>query len=246
MRGNMKFVKGISLFLIYPVVMLSIGFYSGIMFVNYFYPGQAKQQQQQYELLNNPETITQDWQNAVVDKINEETPIIKESQAADNNEKESENLLDVIAVSEKLNADTKYVLEETDMYNKSVVEIVTKVPPKYLGMNREQFVEAMGEYEAFPPLSELERGFVDLEVLSFSSEKVVIQMNYEYTQPSESFYLMVENNFIVVYLDDKETVYMYTDILLTELPDRIQQDVINVMFIPDEENLYDFLETYSS
>ncbi len=243
----MKFVKSISLFLIYPVVMLGIGFFSGIMFVNYFYPGQAKQQQQQYELIDNPETITQDWQNAVIDKIKEEeTPLYKESVVADNSEKESEDLLNVIAVSEKLNADTKYVLEETDMYNKSVVEIVSKVPAKYLGMDREQFLEAMGEYETFPPLSELERGFVDLEVLSFSSEKVVIQMNYEYTQPSESFYLMVENNYIVVYLDDKETVYMYTDILLTELPDRIQQDVINVMFVPDEENLYDFLETYSS
>ena len=71
-------------------------------------------------------------------------------------------------------------------------------------------------------------------------------MNYEYTLPSSSFYLMVENNYVVVYLDDRQTVYMDTDILLTDLPSDVQQDIINVMFIPNEESLYNFLETYSS
>ena len=52
-----------------------------------------------------------------------------------------------------------------------------KLPDKYVGMNREQFLEAMELYEAFPPLSEMERGFVSLEVLSFSRKRVVVQMN---------------------------------------------------------------------
>lgn len=157
-----------------------------------------------------------------------------------------EDLAPVSLTAEKLTADTEYVLEETDVRNQTVVETTWKVPAKYIGMNREEFLKAMEEYEAFPPLSELERGFVSLEVLSFSTEKVVVQMNYEYTQPSSSFYLVVENNYVVVYLDDRETIYMYTDILLSELPDTVQQDVINVMFVEDEESLYDFLESYSS
>lgn len=242
----MKFVKRISLFLVYPVVMLGIGFAGGIMFIDYFYPGHA---QKQFEQINNPEPLTNDWQKAALDNINAKD-LDKKEPSLDNDTDEKENIdlevVDVAMSSEKIDADTEYVLEETDIRNKSVVETVWKVPAKYIGMNREQFLASMEDYEAFPPLSELERGFVNLEVLSFSSDKVVVQMNYEYTQPSASFYLKVENNYVVVYLDDKETIYMYTEILLTELPDDLQQEIINVMFVTDEESLYDFLESYSS
>lgn len=158
----------------------------------------------------------------------------------------SEDSVQTSIIREKLNADTSYVLEETDMRNDTVVETVWKLPAKYIGMNREEFIEAMEIYEASPPLEELERGFVSLEVLSFSPQKVVVQMNYEYMQPGESFYLMVVDNYVVVYLEDRETVYMDTDILLTELPEELQQEIIQVMFIPDEESLYNFLENYSS
>ena len=149
-------------------------------------------------------------------------------------------------MGERLDADTAYVLEETDLRNQSVVETTWRLPEKYIGMNREEFLTAMDTYELAPPLSELERGFVSLEVLSFSREKVVVQMNYDYVQPGSDFFLAVEDNYVVVYLEDKTTVYMNTDILLTELPDEVQQDVINWMYIPDEKSLYNFLESYSS
>ena len=57
-------------------------------------------------------------------------------------------------------------------------------------------------YAAHPPLSEIERGFVGLEVLSFSREKVMVRMDYRYVQPSASFYLAVSDNEVVVYLED--------------------------------------------
>lgn len=117
---------------------------------------------------------------------------------------------------------------------------------KYVGMNREQFLEAIEEYEAFPPLSEMERGFVSLEVLSFSRERVVVQMNYRFLVPTSSFYLAVYDNEVVVYLEDKETIYIETEILLEQLPEELQQEIIDMRWMPDEEALYDFLETYSS
>ena len=106
--------------------------------------------------------------------------------------------------------------------------------------------EAMEEYEAFPPLSEMERGFVSLEVLSFSRDRVVVQMNYRFLAPTSSFYLAVYDNEVVVYLEDKETIYIETEILLEQLPEELQQEIIDMMWMPDEEALYDFLETYSS
>ena len=113
-------------------------------------------------------------------------------------------------------------------------------------MTREMFLETMNLYAEHPPLSELERGFVGLEVLSFSREKVVVRMDYRYLQPSDGFYLAVRDNEVVVYLEDRSTIYINTGIALDSLPEKIQMKIMDMLSIPDEETLYDFLETYSS
>jgi hypothetical protein len=113
-------------------------------------------------------------------------------------------------------------------------------------MDREQFLAAMENYESFPPLSEMERGFASLEVLSFSRERVVVRMNYQYTQPGEGFYLAVKDNEVVVYLEDKETLYIDTGILLATLPEELQLEIIQMLYVEGESDLYDFLESYSS
>ena len=220
----MKFVKGISLFFVYPVLMLGIGFIIGVKTVGFFYPGEQKNSEQ----------------------VREKTIDMGEVSDSLERSKEPEEALTVSASSETLSVDTEYVLEENDLTDHSVVETVWRLPDKYVGMNREQFLEAMELYEAFPPLSEMERGFVSLEVLSFSRERVVVQMNYEYVQPSTSFYLAVKDNEVVVYLEDRETVYINTGILLDTLPEYLQQEIIQMLWIEDEESLYDFLEAYSS
>ena len=132
------------------------------------------------------------------------------------------------------------------MDNNSVLETEERVPSMYLGMNREQFLLAMEQYAAFPPLSEKERGFVSLEVKSFSTQRVVVQMNYQYVQPSKSFYLAVADNELVVLLEDQKTVYIHTGIRLKDLPENVQHDIINMRFVENEEKLYNFLEAYSS
>ena len=51
---------------------------------------------------------------------------------------------------------------------------------------------------------------------------------------------------VVVYLEDKKTIYIHTGIWLENLPDKLQLDIIQMYPMEDEEELYDFLETYSS
>lgn len=145
-----------------------------------------------------------------------------------------------------IDADTHFMVEEADLRRDTFVETEWELPDKYIGMNREEFIEAMDEYELTPPLSELERGFVSLEVKSFSDELVVVRMNYSYIMPSKSFYIMAQKHQIVVYCDDKRTLYMKTNIMLDTLPENLQQEIINGMFVADEKTLYYFLESYSS
>lgn len=145
-----------------------------------------------------------------------------------------------------IDADTLFLVEETDIRKDTFVETEWELPDKYIGMNREEFLTAMEEYELSPPLSELERGFVSLEVKSFSEKEVLVRMNYAYTPPSTSFYLMAEKHQLVVYCDDKETLYLKTNIKLDTLPEELRSQIINGMFVQDEKTLYYILESYSS
>lgn len=245
---DVKFVKGISLFFIYPVFLLALGFYAGVRTSHFFYPGE------QVRSINDqpPEERQSAAQGG--GRGEESSP---EPSTAPNRERSAEGTLSsdgpqgetplaAAAGNETLSVETKYVLEERDLKNNTTVETTWKLPDKYVGMNRDQFVEAMRIYEAAPPLSEMERGFVSLEVLSFSRERVVVQMNYRYVLPSSSFYLAVYDNEVVVYLEDGETVYIETGIRLEQLPEEVQGDIIDMLWIEDEETLYGFLEAYSS
>lgn len=248
----MKFVKAISFFVIYPLIMLGIGFYAGVETSHFFYPGEQNVPIQE-QTDNNLIIAGKDTGQLPEKESDSDEDTGKSGSEQDKAEGVSANVFgkndrveSVSSSSETLCVDTKYVLEETDMLNDTVVETVLKLPDKYIGMDREMFLEAMEVYEAFPPLAEMERGFVSLEVLSFSRERVVVQMNYQYVQPSTSFYLAVRDNEVVVYLEDMETVYINTGIRMETLPLDVQMEIMQMLWMEDEEALYDFLETYSS
>ena len=57
---------------------------------------------------------------------------------------------------------------------------------------------------------------------------------------------MVADHFVVVYEADKKTLYLNTDILLDSLQDSLQAEIIQGKYVENEEDLYNFLESYSS
>ena len=62
----------------------------------------------------------------------------------------------------------------------------------------------------------------------------------------ECFYLYSLNGYLIVYAGDNKTVYEYTDIPTDNLPETIQLEIKNGKFIESKEELYGFLENYSS
>ena len=216
----MKHIKSISLFLTYTLLIMILGFFSGVAVIC-----RVQEKNAGREKMSVQETLSAERQEIVLS--GNEVPV----NGAD---------------EDTLSADTDYVLEEHDKKRETTVESVGKGPQAYLGMNREEFVAAMERYEASPPLSEWERGFTGLEVLSFSGERVVIRMDYVYVEPTKSFYLNLSDGKIVVLCDDRETVYQYTEIEADRLPEELQRELIIGMYVENEEALYRFLETYSS
>lgn len=62
----------------------------------------------------------------------------------------------------------------------------------------------------------------------------------------ECFFLMEVNGYVAVYMNDRETVYEYTNIPVSELPYLLQNEIKNGKYIENMEALYGFLENYSS
>lgn len=156
------------------------------------------------------------------------------------------SFLDVSSDSPFLRSDTEYVIEEVDVRKGTVTELVESLPDRYVGMDRDGFLEAMQEYAFAPPLSERKKGFVGLEVLSFSRDRVVVQKNYRRASPEDGFYLALMDYRVVVLFDDKKTVYMTTDVSLHMLPSELQEDLADMIYVESEKELYDFLEAYTS
>lgn len=68
----------------------------------------------------------------------------------------------------------------------------------------------------------------------------------EEKETDDGFYLMELHGFVAVYLSDKKTIYEFTEIPLTDLPEEVQQEVSEGKYINTQKELYAFLENYSS
>lgn len=210
------------------------GFIAGFYTKSYFYPGESNSIDKESALHIDLPQIS-----SVPDEFNKSEVISEDALAYGLS-------LATGALEETLCVDTKYLIQEIDLRSGEVEEMATKLPIQYVGMNREQFMESMSTYQTSPPLSEVERGFKQLEVHSFSREQVVVKMYYEFIQPTHCYYIAAYDNRVVVYLEDKKTVYIDTGIPLDSLPEEIRTKVINMYCVEDESILFGFLENYTS
>lgn len=142
-------------------------------------------------------------------------------------------------------ADTMYLIEEVNLADGTIQEKQEDVPVKYIGLDRESLIKELESYDKNPPLTELEMGFETIELTAFSKDRVVVCKYYKAAE-EKGYYLMVEDHFIVVYEEDKRRLHMNTDILLSDLSDQLKAEIIQGKFIENDEELYNFLESYSS
>lgn len=61
-----------------------------------------------------------------------------------------------------------------------------------------------------------------------------------------AYVLLPEDGFVAVYQADRKTLYATTGILLKNLPENLQREIQDGKIIDSEEQLYSFLENYSS
>ena len=86
--------------------------------------------------------------------------------------------------------------------------------------------------------------------LKLSQDKIALQENHtlpassEHAQPQ--FYLKEAQEYVCVFVAATDELYFETDILVSELPFELQEDMQIGLEFYDLESVYTFLENYSS
>ena len=85
-------------------------------------------------------------------------------------------------------------------------------------------------------------------ISAYGTDHVVLRQEKAGTGPEEQkdFCLQVENGYVVVYQEGESQVYEYTDIPLEALPTELQSQVLLGKVLHSQDELYNFLENYSS
>lgn len=237
----MKLVKRISLFMTMSMIMFGLGGWGALKAEDYFYPNRYRHKTAQTPSVSAQMPSASAKASSVSEKPSQ---TISETETADTSEEEQ--VIETAVASEPVvTADTLYLVEHVDLTKGTVTETEETVPVMYIGLNREELLEALSSYGKTPPLTELEQGFETIELTAFSKDRVAVSKYYKEKEP-EGFYLMVADHFIVVCEEDRSTLYMNTDILLERLPDSLQREIMAGKHVSSEEELYLFLESYSS
>lgn len=215
----MKFVRRVSLFLVMSVLLLGTGGYAALKAEQFFYPNRYQEKEVKNQIEQQRQPAEELLHEQVIEAAVEKVPVVT--------------------------ADTTYLIEEINLIDGSIQEKQEEVPVKYIGLDRESLIKELESYDKNPPLRELELGFETIELTAFSKDRVVICKYYK-EETQKGYYLMVEDHFIVVYKEDKQRLHMNTDILLNDLNDSLKAEIIQGKYIENDEELYNFLESYSS
>ena len=229
----MKLMKRISLFLFTAGLMFGAGSYATLKAEQFFYPNKYEKEKGEITYNNVHENNNEDSAGESSDTSSDTVDEKRVIEAA----------MEEIPV---ITADTVYLVGKINLSDGTIEEGEEAVPVKYIGLDRSSLLDELEEYNKNPPLSELKNGFTNVELTAFSKDRVVICKYYEPEPEEEGFYLMVADHFVIVYKEDKKTIYMNTDILLENLSSQLQEEIIAGKYVENEQELYNFLESYSS
>lgn len=89
----------------------------------------------------------------------------------------------------------------------------------------------------------MDKQLVKLEQAEEKEESITTKGTAE---KNEGYYLCELQGYVVVYLGDRQTIYEMTEIAVEALPEQVRREVETGKFVETVNELYGFLENYSS
>lgn len=148
------------------------------------------------------------------------------------------------AAAEATDETTRLVSIVYDNKGGYLYETDEKLPSYLVNLNREQITNF---YEAiYGDFSETDGGTAieKAQLISFSPEMVVVKKFCE--KPDRSFFITAKDGTVVVYYEDKETLYEDTDIPVDQLSPEEQEQLAEGICAENAEELFSILESYTS
>lgn len=142
--------------------------------------------------------------------------------------------------------ETRLIMETLDLKTGEKTEEALTMPSIYLGLERDELADYLQSYMKHRSIKEREKGLISFNIEAYSTDEVVLRKTYYASEDYHKFYVIYKQGRMVVYYSDRETVYDYPDIKLSELPLDVQCRLVAGMEVKDEGELYRFLQNYSS
>lgn len=149
---------------------------------------------------------------------------------------------------------TKYTLETYYSDKDETVTESLNIPVELIGLDRNQVIDFIESNTSF--FEETDKRILNVMLLSFSDKEVVIRRNvekaeeattkYNYSAEVSKYYVVLEENGVVVYKEDKTTVYMETGITENEMDEAMVAELKYGVAIKNISELYRFLESITS
>lgn len=157
---------------------------------------------------------------------------------------------------EILDKDTEYIVESHDLENDSLKTQSKVIPVEFIGLSKSEVIDYITSHE--DQFKEEGEDIQNISMISFSSDMLVLRKDvtksvaisetvrkYENDNPY-NYYLVLEDNYIVVYKQDKTTVFLETGIKEDELDENDKELLLQGIGVKNISELYRYLEGFTS
>ncbi len=134
----------------------------------------------------------------------------------------------------KTNDSMVYVVGQYDWSTGTVTETVEKFPEELLDLTRQELLVFLREHPEYGTL------------LSFSEHAVYLRKNDSGEWDEYNYYLILEDEGLMVYHPDQTTLYLDTGIMAGDLSEENRELLEKGFYVKTTSDLFDFLQTVTS
>lgn len=144
-------------------------------------------------------------------------------------------------ITQETHFQVDYYYKEED---RTLTENIGSIPA-LLGCDKAGVERYLKDYMRHLSKEEQEEGLVSYGMIAYRGNTIYLRKTYQ-KPVYNGYYAKSFNGYVVIMNGDEKTVYEYTQIPIHLLPDEMKEQVMNGYYLDNEEDLYNFLENYSS